>query len=82
MSEVKMGLGGAPDPIYLHVGESIAEDGEIHPWHTWDGKKAIPVKDRSLTGILSNIRLKLGPEFKGKRPVKIQNCKRFNAHKW
>lgn len=72
MSEVKMGLGGAPDPIYLHVSESIDEGGEVHPWHMWDGKKQIPVKDRSLTGILSNIRLKLGPEFKGKRPVKIQ----------
>lgn len=72
MSEVKMGLGGAPDPIYLHVSESIGEDGEVHPWHMWDGKKQIPVKDRSLTGVLSNIRLKLGPEFKGKRPVKIQ----------
>lgn len=72
MSEVKMGLGGAPDPIYLHVSESIDEGGEVHPWHMWDGKKQIPVKDRSLTGILSNIRLKLGPEFKGKKPVKIQ----------
>lgn len=72
MSEVKMGLGGAPDPIYLHVSESIDEGGEVHPWHMWDGKKQIPVKDRSLTGILTNIRLKLGPEFKGRRPVKIQ----------
>jgi len=70
--EIRMGLGGAPDPIYLHVSESIDESGEVHPWHMWDGKKQIPVKDRSLTGVLSNIRLKLGPEFKGKKPVKIQ----------
>lgn len=71
-AEVKMGLGGAPDPIYLHISESVSEDGEVHPWHMWDGKKQIPVKDRSLTGILSGIRLKLGPEFKGKKPVKLQ----------
>lgn len=70
--EVRMGLGSAPDPVYLHVSESIGEDGEVHPWHVWDGKKQIPVKERSLTGVLSNIRLKLGPEFRGKKPVKIQ----------
>lgn len=72
MSEVKMGLGGSPDPVYLHVSESIDGEGEVHPWHMWDGKKQIPIKERSLTGILSGIRMKLGPEFSGKRPVKIQ----------
>lgn len=72
MSEVKMGLGGSPDPIYLHVSESIDGEGEVHGWHLWDGKKSIPVKERSLTGILSSIRVKLGPEFSGKRPVKLQ----------
>lgn len=72
MSDVKMGLGGSPDPIYLHVSETTDGEGEVHPWHIWDGKKAIPVKDRALTGILSSVRLKLGPEFSGTRPVKIQ----------
>lgn len=74
MSEVRMGLGSSPDPVYLYVSESIGEDGEVHPWHTYDhdAKKSIPVKERALTGILSEIRMKMGPEFKGKRPVKLQ----------
>lgn len=74
MSEVKMGLGSSPDPVYLYVGESETEDGEIHPWHMYDhdAKKQIPVKERALTGILSEIRMKMGPEFKGKKPVKLQ----------
>lgn len=69
-----MGLGASPDAVYLYVSESVGEDGEVHPWHMYDhdAKKQVPVKERSLTGILSEIRMKMGPEFKGKKPVKLQ----------
>lgn len=74
MSEVKMGLGAPPDPIYLYVSESEDEQGNVHPWHLYDhdAKKQVPVKERALTGILTGVRMKMGPEFKGKAPVKIQ----------
>lgn len=74
MPEIKMGLGNAPDPIYLYVAESEDEEGNPQPWHMYDhdAKKQIPVKDRALTGIINGLRMKLGPEFKGKRPVKLQ----------
>lgn len=74
MPEIKMGLGNAPDPIYLYVAESEDEQGNTQPWHMYDhdAKKQIPVKDRALTGIVTGLRMKLGPEFKGKKPVKLQ----------
>jgi len=74
MSEVKMGLGAPPDPIYLFVAESVDDDGNPQPWHLFDhdAKKQIPVKERALTGILTGVRMKMGPEFKGKAPVKLQ----------
>lgn len=74
MAEVKMGLGAPPDPIYLYVAESVDEDGNVQPWHMYDhdAKKQIPVKERALTGVVSGLRMKMGPEFKGKRPVKLQ----------
>lgn len=74
MSEVKMGLGAPPDPIYLYIAESEDDQGNPTPWHMYDhdAKKQIPVKERALTGTLTNVRMKMGPEFKGKKPVKIQ----------
>lgn len=70
---VKYGLGDSPDPIYLFVSESVGEDGEIHPWHMFDhdAKKAIPVKDRALTGIITGLRMKM-TQFKEKEAVKLQ----------
>lgn len=74
MAQAKMGLGSPPDPIFLHVAESADEQGEVVPWHMYDhdSKKQIPVKDRALTGVISGLRMKMGPEFKGKRPIKLQ----------
>jgi hypothetical protein len=74
MSDMKMGLGAPPDPIYLYVAESVDEQGNPHPWHMFDhdAKKQIPIKERALTGVVSGLRMKMGPEFKGKKPVKLQ----------
>lgn len=72
MSEVKLGLGESPDPVFLFVGESIDEQGAVHPWHLYDhdAKMQIPVKQRALTGTITGLRMCI-KTFKDKENVKL-----------
>ncbi len=71
-NEVKLGLGESPDPVYLFVAESVDEQGNVHPWHLYDhdAKMQIPVKQRALTGVVTNLRMSM-KTFKDKKNVKL-----------
>ena len=72
MSDVKLGLGESPDPVFLFVGESLDEQGNVYPWHLYDhdAKKPVPVKQRALTGVVTGLRMSL-KIFKDKQNVKL-----------
>jgi len=72
MSEVKLGLGESPDPVFLFVGESVDEQGNVYPWHLYDHdqKKQIPVKEKALTGTITGLRMSI-KTFKEKQNTKL-----------
>lgn len=72
MSEVKLGLGESPDPVFLFVGESMDEQGNVYPWHLYDhnAKVQVPVKQKALTGTVTGLRMCI-KTFKEKQNVKL-----------
>ncbi|MBD2302873.1 hypothetical protein [Nostoc sp. FACHB-190] len=70
-TEIKLGLGNPPLPIYLYVNK-LEIDGQAYGWYNYDVSldKKTPVADRALTGYLSELRL-TGKDFKGKDNIKL-----------
>lgn len=69
MTEIKLGLGEPPVPVYLFVKLNKDEDG-VYCWYTRDNDTNFPVRQRALTGYLKDIKMKL-QDYKGKRSVKV-----------
>ena len=71
VTEIKLGLCNPPEPIYLYVKNSEL-GGESYLWYHYDidREKTIPVRQRALTGYLSELRLTT-KEFKGKDNLKL-----------
>ncbi|MBD2468833.1 hypothetical protein [Nostoc sp. FACHB-145] len=70
-TEIKLGLGNPPLPIYLYVNK-LEIDGQAYGWYNYDVSldKKTPVAERALTGYLSELRL-TGKDFKGKDNIKL-----------
>ncbi|MBD2458536.1 hypothetical protein H6G80_31280 [Nostoc sp. FACHB-87] len=70
-TEIKLGLGNPPLPIYLYVNK-LEIDGQAYAWYNYDVSldKKTPVAERALTGYLSELRL-TGKDFKGKDNIKL-----------
>ncbi|MBD2496739.1 hypothetical protein [Nostoc sp. FACHB-280] len=70
-TEIKLGLGNPPYPIYLYVNK-LEIDGQAYGWYNYDVSldKKTPVADRALTGYLSELRV-TGKDFKGKDNIKL-----------
>ncbi|ABA24973.1 conserved hypothetical protein (plasmid) [Trichormus variabilis ATCC 29413] len=71
MSEIKLGLGNPPLPVYLYVDKELA-DNYTYGWHHYDPQqdKKTLVADRALTGYISEIKL-TSKDFKGKENLKL-----------
>lgn len=71
MSEIKLGLGNPPLPIYLYVDKEVA-DNYTYGWHHYDPQqdKKTLVAERALTGYISEIKL-TSKDFKGKENLKL-----------
>ncbi|MBE9210068.1 hypothetical protein IQ244_26950 [Nostoc sp. LEGE 06077] len=70
-TEIKLGLGNPPLPIYLYVNK-LEIDGQAYGWYNYDVSldKKTPVAERALTGYLSELRV-TGKDFKGKDNIKL-----------
>lgn len=71
MTEIKLGLCKAPEPIYLYVKTGEIE-GVGYLWHYYDieNAKVIPELNSGLCGYLKDIQIK-EKEFKGKENLKL-----------
>ncbi len=71
MTEIKLGLGKPPFPVYLYV-KNEEMGGEQYFWYKYivNQKEKIPVYDRSLTGYLSELRL-TEKDYKGQDNLKL-----------
>jgi hypothetical protein len=71
VTEVKLGLGEPPYPIYLYVDKEEANNC-TYSWHHYDPKQKIKtlVPQRSLTGYISELRV-TSVDFKGKDNIKL-----------
>jgi len=71
MSEIKLGLGNPPLPIYLYV-KNEEMGGEQYVWYKYliNQKEKIPVYQRALTGFISEIRL-TEKDYRGQDNLKL-----------
>ncbi|YAF99296.1 MAG: hypothetical protein AB3A66_28045 (plasmid) [Nodularia sp. CChRGM 3473] len=71
MSEIKLGLGNPPLPIYLYV-KNEETRGQQYVWYKYIIKQneKIPVYERALTGFISEIRL-TEKDYKGQDNLKL-----------
>jgi len=71
MTEIKLGLGNPPYPIYLYVNK-LEIDGQAFGWYNYDVSldQKTPVAEKALTGYLSELRV-TGKDFKGKDNIKL-----------
>ncbi|BCL40038.1 hypothetical protein [Nostoc sp. MS1] len=71
VTEIKLGLGEPPYPVYLYVDKEEANN-FTYSWHHWEPKQKIKtlVPQRSLTGYISELRL-TSVDFKGKDNMKL-----------
>ncbi|BBD63338.1 hypothetical protein NIES2109_61880 (plasmid) [Nostoc sp. HK-01] len=71
MTEIKLGLGNPPYPIYLYVNK-LEIEGQVYGWYNYNSTldKKIPVIHKSLTGYICELKL-TDKEFKGKDNLKL-----------
>ncbi|MBD2457721.1 hypothetical protein H6G80_27075 [Nostoc sp. FACHB-87] len=71
MTEIKLGLGNPPLPIYLYVNK-LEINGQVYGWYNFDVAldKQTPIPQRALTGYISEIQL-TDKDFKGKDNLKL-----------
>jgi hypothetical protein len=71
VTEIKLGLGEPPYPVYLYVDKEEANN-YTYSWHHWEPKQKIKtlVPQRSLTGYVSELRV-TSVDFKGKDNMKL-----------
>ena len=70
-TQIQLGLCDPPEPIYIYVGQT-ENNGETSLWYEYDSdaKKQCPIKQRALTGYLSELKVTI-KEFKGKENPKL-----------
>ena len=70
-TQIQLGLCDPPEPIYIYVGQT-ENNGETSLWYEYDNdaKKQCPIKQRALTGYLSELKVTI-KEFKGKENPKL-----------
>jgi hypothetical protein len=71
VTELKLGLGEPPYPVYLYVDKEEVNN-YVYSWHHWEPKQKIKtlVPQRSLTGYISELRV-TSVDFKGKDNMKL-----------
>ncbi|BAY41944.1 hypothetical protein NIES2111_63400 (plasmid) [Nostoc sp. NIES-2111] len=71
VTEIKLGLGEPPYPVYLYVDKEEVNN-YVYSWHHWEPKQKIKtlVPQRSLTGYISELRV-TSVDFKGKDNMKL-----------
>jgi hypothetical protein len=69
--QIQLGLCEPPEPVYLYVGQTEV-NGETSLWYRYDcdAQKQHPVKQRGLTGYISELRVTV-KEFKGRENSKL-----------
>jgi hypothetical protein len=70
-SEIKLGLGNPPEPVYLYV-KNEQLGGEQYVWYKYifNQNSKIPVYEKSLTGYISEVK-KTEREFQGRVNIKL-----------
>ncbi|MBD2255125.1 hypothetical protein [Nostoc parmelioides] len=71
VTEVKLGLGNPPHPIYLYI-KNEEMGGEQYVWYKYiiNSKEKIPVHQRALTGYICELRL-TEKDYKGQDNLKL-----------
>ena len=71
VTEIKLGLGNPPHPIYLYV-KNEEMGGEQYVWYKYiiNHKEKIPVQQRALTGYICELRL-TEKDYKGQDNLKL-----------
>ncbi|WP_414573255.1 hypothetical protein [Nostoc sp. CCY 9925] len=70
-TEIKLGLGNPPLPVYLYV-KKLEINGQVYGWYNFDVAldKQTPIPQRALTGYISEIQL-TDKDYKGKDNLKL-----------